>query len=85
MNIPNSFRIIITRFNDKRWDVICNPQWDNAKKALNMILHNSANDYAEYKNCGVTYRMIRAENWNEYCDGEIDPSWALDPLTGNWE
>lgn len=75
------FRVIVSKLRDgKRWQIVSNPQWDYFTRAQDAILQNMANDYSEYLNCGVVYRMIRAERLREYVDGRsFKPEYALDP------
>jgi regulator of sirC expression with transglutaminase-like and TPR domain len=79
--VPPFFRVIISRLtNSQKWQIISNPRWDYATKAQSAILHNESNDYTEYSNCGVIYRMVRKQDLHRYMDDqEFDPAWALDP------
>lgn len=75
------FRVIISRLDeDEKWIVLSNPRWDYFAIALNMLLLNHANEYADYKNCGVLYRMIRVESIEKYFnETTLKPEWTLDP------
>lgn len=74
------FRVILVRGDEEqKWNVVANPKWNPFTRALSNILQNHCNGYSEYGNCGVVYRMIRADDWLEYASGELHPAWALDP------
>mgnify|MGYP001581746776 CR=1 FL=1 len=52
------------------WSKIENPLWEinslsNESRALSMMI-NSFNDYVEYRNCGVIYRVIRTSDMELY-------------------
>lgn len=61
------------------WSIISNPKIDYFTKASNNILKNEANDYVEYKNCGVSYRMIRLKDIANYMieREEVKEEWIL--------
>lgn len=75
------FRVIVSKLEGgHRWRIVSNPRWDHCTRGQSAILDNTCNDYAEYTNCGVVYRMIRMERIREYVDGrKFDPAWSLDP------
>ena len=51
--------IMLCRFEDeKEWKQITNPHPHELKNA-GRILQNSFNEYVEFKNCGVIYRVER--------------------------
>ena len=76
-----SRRVILTRLSEEdKWQVVANPKWASSTVGMSNILDNSANDYAEYKNCGCIYRMIRDKDWPEYGEGELADAWMLDPM-----
>lgn len=79
-HVLSFFRVILTRLNtSKKWGVVGNPRWDCCTKAQSEILRNEANEYSEFENSGVIYRMIREGDWSKYFDYEMDAVWALDP------
>lgn len=63
-----SDRLLISKLqgSTKPWTIISNPAWSHTTRAQDMILHNTFNDYAEYYNCGVRYRMIRIKDAHKY-------------------
>lgn len=64
--MPN-YRVRISRLeNLNRWDVITNAKWGIDERAMNMLLLNFANNYVEYRNCGVCHRMIRVMDARDY-------------------
>lgn len=67
--------------NKVKWEVVSNAKVDHFTGAMNDILRNLANDYAEYKNCGVVYRMIRFMDLFQYFDDVsfVSPKLALSP------
>ena len=73
-----NMKIILTKVNtDTKWNIVANPKWDAVSQYQSMILENFANDYVEYQNCGCIYRMIRAEDWEKYGEGELAEAWIL--------
>ncbi|MEW8048915.1 MAG: hypothetical protein AB2792_19950 [Candidatus Thiodiazotropha sp.] len=75
-------RVIILRMNpDQHWKVQTNPSWSSSEHHCNQLLHNDANDYVEYQNCGVKHRMIRFRDLGQYDikKSEVKPEWLLDP------
>lgn len=69
MTIQNeNDRVLLSKLNDDRsgWCSISNPRWGYTEKAADAILHNAANAYAQYENCGVIYRMIRFQDIEKY-------------------
>ena len=65
--IHESNRVFLTKLEGGCcWEIISNPRVDNFSKAMNAILANFANNYAEYKNCGVLHRMVRFEDIELY-------------------
>lgn len=80
--MEENFRVILTCDCDKLyapWSVVKNPKWNPVTRGQSAILDNEVNDYAEYKNCGVIYRMIRVTDWNDYERGSLEPEWTLNP------
>lgn len=76
------FRVLLSRMDVNRpWEIISNPDWNVISRACNTVLTNFANDYAEYKNCGVTYRLIRLDDVEGYgVEREaINREWMLNP------
>lgn len=75
------FRVILSKLiRGEKWQIISNPRWDTFTRAQSNVLLNEANDYAEYTNCGVVYRMVRVKDLDKYLDDTgIKPEWALDP------
>ena len=65
--MEESDRVCIAKHESEEcWKLITNPRIDFASTACNNLLINSANDYAEYKNCGVLHRMIRYKDIGKY-------------------
>lgn len=61
------FKIRITRLEkENEWCIVSNPRPDRLSQACNALLMNTANEYVEYKNCGVIHRMIRLEDCHLY-------------------
>ena len=58
--------IVMMDETEEYWSLIGNPAVDCLSKCCNEMLHNGANEYVEYKNCGVRYRMIRKEAALDY-------------------
>lgn len=78
--VPAHFRVLISRLADRRyWRVTSDPKWLHDEIACSKILLNEPNKYAEYQNCGVVHRMIRAEDAAQYGIDYINPEWALNP------
>ena len=76
------FRVVLLKLEDaKEWNVCANPSWGYSELLCSALLKNEANKYAEYLNCGLQHRMIRARDYHEYFgDGiEANPLHALDP------
>lgn len=75
------FRVILSKLiRGEKWQIISNPRWDTCTRAQSDVLLNECNDYAEYVNCGVVYRMVRVKDLDAYLsDTAIEPDWALDP------
>ena len=64
--LPND-RIRLCRNNSNMpWRIVEDTVMDSFWHALNNILLNEFNDYAEYKNCGVLHRMIRYKDLKLY-------------------
>ena len=72
-------RIILSRKDDGIWSVISNPRWDLFTTAMNRLLFNEYNEYAEIKNTGATTRMIRVSDAEKYGIkiGELQIGWIL--------
>lgn len=67
MCIQNHDRVLLSKLdNGEYWSVIANPGHDFFSRSMNAILLNTANDYVEYKNCGVLHRTIRYEDLEKY-------------------
>lgn len=74
------FRVILTRLAGRdEWHVVSNPRWDHCTRGQSAILDNTCNDYAEYRNCGCVYRMIRYKDRREYGIRKLRSVWTLDP------
>ena len=73
------FRVILSKLiHDDKWQIISNPRWDTFTRAQSDVLLNEFNDYAEYTNCGVVYRMVRVKDLDKYLDDtRVKPEWAL--------
>lgn len=55
--------------NQKGWDMISNPNFSSENSQENRaktILLNSFNEYVEWRNCGVRYRVIRKADLGDY-------------------
>ena len=62
----NSERVFLSKLKkDEIWG-ITNLSWNWATEAMSNILQNYCNEYVEYYNCGVQYRMIRREDIKKY-------------------
>ena len=50
------------------WRIVNNPDFDNdfEEGLLIKLMQNYANEYAEFCNCGVIYRLIRKEDSEKY-------------------
>ena len=48
------------------WSIISNMTKDGNYKASQIILANSFNEYVEWRNCGVIYRIVRESDLNKY-------------------
>jgi hypothetical protein len=59
-------RILICKMGENPWTPISNPHNDAWMFACSGKLWNYANDYVEYKNCGVRYRIIRRSDAEHY-------------------
>ena len=82
MCIQNHYRVLLCRHeNDEYWALITNPRHDFESQSMNVILLNAANDYVEYKNCGVVCRMIRYEDLEKYGinKSHVKPEHTLKP------
>jgi len=78
----DNWRIQIAKLeNENEWCLVSNPKIDQCSRSQNEILRNSANDYAEYKNCGVLRRMIRIKDCCDYGinESEITLNCIIDP------
>lgn len=78
------FRIILCKDDSmENWSIVNNPKFDLETKSLHTILLNDVNKYAETKNCGVRYRMIRVSDYEKYGFklDELKKEWTLDPRT----
>ncbi len=76
------FRVVLLRVETHFiWKICCNPSWGHSEKCFSDVLLNQANEYVEYKNCGVQYRIIRFGDIDKYIDklSTFKPEWALDP------
>lgn len=78
--IKSHYRVLISTLSlGDTWKIVVNPRWNASMRACNQILLSFANDYAEYKNCGVIYRMIRVRDLEKYGINEVKPEWVLNP------
>ena len=75
MGISAKGRVLISRLESQNyWSVISNPKSGLVETAMDKVLYNFANEYVEYKNCGVLHRMVRFEDLPSY---GIDPDSVL--------
>jgi hypothetical protein len=84
MCISNHNRVLLCKLdNDGDWSIIGNPTHDFFSLSMNDILLNAANDYVEYRNCGVLHRMIRYEDLEKYGinKSHVKPEHTLKPAS----
>lgn len=78
-------RLLIARLDCERgyWQPVANPRWSMFTEAMSTLLMNSCNDYIEYANSGVRYRMIRWKDREKYGieDGPVLSLAATSSLT----
>lgn len=82
MEIHPYYRVILLKHVDSySWSIQTNPTMGQCERALSNVLINAANEYCEFKNCGVLHRMIRFDDIDKYFDNinEFKIEWALDP------
>jgi hypothetical protein len=55
-------RYLICRQVDKiQWMIVSNPNWTvGEEQTASIMLCNMANEYVEYENCGIVYRVVRS-------------------------
>lgn len=60
-------RVLISRLTGSpNWKVISNLERNHFTASLSSILDNECNDYVEYRNCAVIYRMVRRSSLGTY-------------------
>ena len=65
-NLNLEERILLSKLKREEIWRITKFRWDWETKAMSQILENCFNEYVEYYNCGVQYRMIRTEDIEKY-------------------
>lgn len=65
--LDNNYILVGRLDNKQEWSVISNPDKSSLDNAAR-ILANPFNDYVEWSNCGVVYRVVRAEDLGQYND-----------------
>ena len=65
---PEGFLYICKPENVEHWAQVSNPNWEAGDSLLarKILSGNSFNEYCAYANCGVEYRIIRAEDMHKY-------------------
>ena len=82
--IKPNYRILFSRLERAyKWSIVSNLRPDIFTSSLSTVLHNTANDYVECKNCGVVSRMIRYKDLGKYYDDMqflgFKDEWAVPP------